>query len=180
MNSLAIQAEELSKTLTALASPFIQFLQSALLSAKAQNGVVLNMTTEFIAAFCSILSRYQQVDATKRVLAAIWFVYTLVYNTGKQVQSIQACTQRLIIELSSGDKESLDVLSNAFASWIQSLSKEQYTIVLQSFVEQAEEEAAKRQDATKEQHHLVFLSLFSLLLTNCADSMYLICKSCIT
>ncbi|KAL7313294.1 hypothetical protein PS15m_007055 [Mucor circinelloides] len=146
----AIQAEELSKTLTALASPFIQFLQSALLSAKAQNSIVLNMTTEFIAAFCSILSRYQQVDATKRVLAAIWFVYTLVYNTG--------------------DKESLDVLSNAFASWIQSLSKEQYTIVLQSFMEQAEEEAAKRQDATKEQHHLVFLSLFSLLLTNCADS----------
>lgn len=65
------------------------------------------------------------------------------------------------------------MLSNAFASWIQSLSKEQYTIVLQSFMEQAEEEAAKRQDATKEQHHLVFLSLFSLLLTNCADSMYL-------
>lgn len=40
------------------------------------------MTTEFIAAFCSILSRYQQVDATKRVLAAIWFVYSLVYKTG--------------------------------------------------------------------------------------------------
>jgi len=79
----AIQAEELSKTLTALASPFIQFLQSALLSGKAQNNAVLNMTTEFIAAFCSILSRYQQVDTTKRVLAAIWFVYTLVYSTGK-------------------------------------------------------------------------------------------------
>ncbi|KAK4518451.1 BHLH domain-containing protein [Mucor velutinosus] len=146
----AIQAEELSKTLTALASPFIQFLQSALLSGKAQNNAVLNMTTEFIAAFCSILSRYQQVDTTKRVLAAIWFVYTLVYSTG--------------------DKESLEVLSNAFASWIQSLSKEQYTIVLQSFVEQAEEEADKRQDVAKKQHHLVFLSLFSLLLTHCTDS----------
>lgn len=78
----AIEAEEVSKTLTALASPFIQFLQSALLSEKAQHGVVLNMTTEFIAAFCSVLSRYQQVDTTKRVLAAIWFVYTLVYSTG--------------------------------------------------------------------------------------------------
>lgn len=148
----AIEAEALSKTLTELASPFIQFLQSALVSDNKaqQGGIVLNMTTEFIAAFCSILSRYQQVDATKRVLAAIWFVYTLVYSTG--------------------DKESLDVLSSAFASWIQSLSKEQYTIVLQSFIEQAEEEADKRQDVTKEQHHLVFLSLFSLLLINCTDS----------
>ncbi|KAI8636630.1 Urb2/Npa2 family-domain-containing protein [Parasitella parasitica] len=146
----AIEAKELSNTLTALASPFIQFLQSALLSKKAQNEVVLNMTTEFIAAFCSILPRYQQVDATKRVLAAIWFVYTLVFKTG--------------------DKKSLDVLSVAFASWIQSLSKEQYAIVLQSFVEQAEEEAAKRQDVTKDQHHLVFLHLFSLLLSSCVDS----------
>lgn len=76
-----------------------------------------------------------------------------------------------------GDKESLDVLSNAFASWIQSLSKEQYAIVMESFVEQAEEEAAKRQDVSKEQHHLVFLSLFSLLLSNCVDSMciYYLC-----
>ena len=53
------------------------------------------------------------------------------------------------------------------------MSKEQYAIVLQSFVEQAEEEAAKRQDVSKEQHHLVFLSLFSLLLSNCVDSMYI-------
>lgn len=65
------------------------------------------------------------------------------------------------------------MLSSAFASWIQSLSKEQYTIVFQSFAEQAEEEADTRQDVAKEQHHLVFLSLFSLLLTNCADSMYI-------
>lgn len=42
------------------------------------------MTTEFIAAFCSILSRYQQVETTKRVLAAIWFVYSLVLNTGNE------------------------------------------------------------------------------------------------
>ncbi|CEP18278.1 hypothetical protein [Parasitella parasitica] len=130
----AIEAEKLSSTLMALASPFIQFLQSALRSGKVQNDHLLNTTTEFIAAFCSILSRYQQTDATKRVLAAIWFVYTLVYNTG--------C------------KESLDVLSAAFASWIQSSSKEQYTIIFQSFVEQAEEEAANRQDVAKDQHHL--------------------------
>lgn len=68
--------------MTDLASPFIQFLQSALLSENSENVAVLNMTTEFIAAFCSILSRYQQVETTKRVLAAIWFVYSLVLNTG--------------------------------------------------------------------------------------------------
>jgi hypothetical protein len=59
------------------------------------------------------------------------------------------------------------------------LSKEQYAIVLQSFVEQAEEEAAKRQDVSKEQHHLVFLSLFSLLLSNCVDSMYIYIYMCV-
>jgi exosortase/archaeosortase len=80
--SLVISAKELSQTLTALASPFIQFLQYALLLEKSENSAVLNMTTEFIAAFCSILSRYQQVETTKRVLAAIWFVYSLVLNTG--------------------------------------------------------------------------------------------------
>lgn len=48
--------------------------------------------------------------------------------------------------------------------------------MFQSFVEQAEEEAEKRQDVTKEQHHLVFLSLFSLLLTHCAGSMYMCSK----
>ncbi|GAA5808334.1 hypothetical protein MFLAVUS_001724 [Mucor flavus] len=144
-----ISAENLSKTLTDLASPFIQFLQSALLDS-SQNNHVLNMTTEFIAAFCSILSRYQQVETTKRVLAAIWFVYTLVLNTG--------------------DQEAIETLSNAFGGWIQSLSKEQYVIVIDGFIEQSEQEANNRGDATKEQNHLVFLSLLSLLLKNCTDS----------
>lgn len=135
--------------MTDLASPFIQFLQSALVDSSEDNDV-LNMTTEFIAAFCSILSRYQQVETTKRVLAAIWFVYTLVLNTG--------------------DQEAIETLSNAFGSWIQSLSKEQYVIVIDGFVEQAEQEANNRGDAAKEQHHLVFLSLLSLLLKNCVDS----------
>ncbi|RCI02663.1 hypothetical protein CU098_008721, partial [Rhizopus stolonifer] len=59
----AIGIEKLSKTLTDLASPFIQFLQSAL---QFNKSAVLHMTTEFIAAFCSILTRYQQIDSTKR------------------------------------------------------------------------------------------------------------------
>lgn len=139
--------------MTDLASPFIQFLQSALLDS-SQNNHVLNMTTEFIAAFCSILSRYQQVETTKRVLAAIWFVYTLVLNTG--------------------DQEAIETLSNAFGGWIQSLSKEQYVIVIDGFIEQSEQEANNRSDATKEQNHLVFLSLLSLLLKNCTDSKYFI------
>ncbi|KAI9329591.1 Urb2/Npa2 family-domain-containing protein [Pilaira anomala] len=144
-----ISAQNLSQTLTDLASPFIQFLQSALVDSSEDNDV-LNMTTEFIAAFCSILSRYQQVETTKRVLAAIWFVYTLVLNTG--------------------DQEAIETLSNAFVSWIQSLSKEQYVIVIDGFVEQAEQEANNRGDVAKEQHHLVFLSLLSLLLKNCVDT----------
>ncbi|KAI7891608.1 Urb2/Npa2 family-domain-containing protein [Mucor mucedo] len=145
-----ISAESLSKTLTELASPFIQFLQSALLLNNSENITVLNMTTEFIAAFCSILSRYQQVETTKRVLAAIWFVYSLVLNTG--------------------DQDSIEILSNAFISWIQSLSKDQYIIVIDGFVEQAEEEAINRGVITKENHHLVFLSLLSILLKNCNNS----------
>ncbi|KAI7907434.1 Urb2/Npa2 family-domain-containing protein [Cokeromyces recurvatus] len=142
-----ISAKELSKTLTALASPFIQFLQCTLLS---ENKVVLDMTTEFIAAFCSILSRYQQIDMTKHVLASIWFLFSLVYNTGAQ--------------------ESVKVLLNAFAAWIQSLSKEQYDVLIDGFLEQAEEEAANRSNPSKEQHHLVFLILFAQLLEHCEDS----------
>ncbi|KAI8370172.1 Urb2/Npa2 family-domain-containing protein [Choanephora cucurbitarum] len=145
-----IAAEELSKTLTSLASPFIQFLQSALQPNEAGYSVVLNMTTEFIAAFCSVSTRYQQIDITKRVLAAVWFVYSLVYKTG--------------------DQASISILSRAFASWIRSLSKEQYEIVFQSFVEQAEEESSNRTDNTREERTLVYLSFFSLLMTNCADS----------
>ncbi|KAI8331286.1 Urb2/Npa2 family-domain-containing protein [Blakeslea trispora] len=145
-----IAAEELSKTLTSLASSFIQFLQSALQPNEAGYSIVLNMTTEFIAAFCSISTRYQQIDITKRVLAAVWFVYSLVYKTG--------------------DQSSLSILSKAFASWIQSLSKEQYEIVFQSFVEQAEEESNNRADNTREERTLVYLSFLSLLLAHCADA----------
>ncbi|KAI8087792.1 Urb2/Npa2 family-domain-containing protein [Gilbertella persicaria] len=143
----AIGIEKLSKTLTDLASPFIQFLQSAL---QFNKSAVLHMTTEFIAAFCSILTRYQQIDSTKRVLAAVWFVYSLVFKTG--------------------DQESIDILSKAFTSWVQSLSKEQYNIVFESFLEQAEDEANHRVDSSKEQRTLVLLSLFSLLQSNCVDS----------
>lgn len=66
----------------------------------------------------------------------------------------------------------MEILSTAFASWIQSLSKEQYTILIESFIEQSEEEANNRGDITKEQHHVVFLSLFSLLLKHCNDSKF--------
>lgn len=74
----------MSISLTALASPFIEFLQSTLLAKDSDHSDVLHMTTEFIAAFCSILSRYQKVETTKRVLAAIWYVYSLVLRTGKK------------------------------------------------------------------------------------------------
>lgn len=72
-----------------------------------------------------------------------------------------------------GNEESLSTLSNAFASWIQSLTKEQYTILFDSFIEQAEEEAANRANVEKEQHHLVYLSLFSLLLSHCTISKFI-------
>lgn len=85
--TLAIFAEKISLTLTALASPFLEFLQFTLSIDDFENSIVLDMTTEFIAAFCSILSRYQKVETTKRVLAAIWFVYSLVLGTGKLVMN---------------------------------------------------------------------------------------------
>lgn len=163
---IVIAAQELSKTLTNLASPFIQFLQATLSSKELENNAVLQMTTDFIAAFCSILQRYQQVDTTKRVLAAIWFVYSLVYQTGKQ--HTHDIHNQILSFFDIGDKESLNTLSSAFASWIQSLTKEQYTIIFDSFMEQAEEEAANRANVKKEQHHLVYLSLFSLLVNHCA------------
>ncbi|CAO3606615.1 unnamed protein product [Mucor hiemalis] len=146
----AIFAEKISLTLTALASPFLEFLQFTLSIDDFENSIVLDMTTEFIAAFCSILSRYQKVETTKRVLAAIWFVYSLVLGT-------------------VGDEASIDILASAFGSWVQSLSKDQYAILIESFVEQSEEEANSRNDISKERHHLVFLSLFSLLLKNCKN-----------
>ncbi|KAI9477719.1 MAG: Urb2/Npa2 family-domain-containing protein [Benjaminiella poitrasii] len=141
-----ISAKELSKALTVLASPFIRFLQCTRL---LENEVILNMTTEFIAAFCSILSRYQQMDMTKHVLASIWFVFSLVYNVDSE--------------------ESVKILLDAFSTWIQSLSKEQYGTLIEGFLEQAEQEATNRSDSSKEQHHLVFLILFSQLLEHCVD-----------
>lgn len=71
-----------------------------------------------------------------------------------------------------GDIKSVDTLSNAFGAWIQSLSTDQYAILIESFIEQSEEEADTRTDISKDQHHLVFLSLFSLLLKNCNDSKF--------
>lgn len=145
-----IEAETLSKALIELDSPLIQLLKSTP-TESAINDALLDMTTEFIGAFCSIISRYQQADTTKRVMGALWFVYTLVYKTG--------------------DQESLKVLSNAFASWVQSLPKEQYTIVFESFIEQAKD-AAHNTEKYQETNNLVFLALFSLLLSHCTDGNY--------
>ncbi|KAL0077627.1 Urb2/Npa2 family-domain-containing protein [Phycomyces blakesleeanus] len=149
-----VDTAQLSKKLVTLSSPFIQFMQaslrpSTLLSAELKTEV-LNMTTAFIAAFCMTLSRYQQVHTTKRVIAVIWFVYSMVSK--------------------SGDQASIDSLSATFSAWIQTLSKEEYEILIKSFIEESEEETAQKDDIDRLHSHQVFLSLLKLVVLNSTDA----------
>ncbi|KAI9014519.1 Urb2/Npa2 family-domain-containing protein [Phycomyces nitens] len=148
-----VDTVELSKKLVAVSSPFIQFMQVSLRPSTLLNpelkSEVLNMTTAFIAAFCMTLSRYQQIQTTKRVIAVIWFVYSMVSK--------------------SGDQASIDSLSTTFSAWIQTLSKEEYDVLIKSFIEQSEEETSYKDDTDRLHNHQVFLSLLKLVVLNSTD-----------
>ncbi|KAI8967507.1 Urb2/Npa2 family-domain-containing protein [Mycotypha africana] len=141
-----LKANEIADVLTSLASPLLRYSQTMIKEIDGDSNKILSVLTEFIAAFCAILSRHQQVDMTKRVLATIWVVFTMVLETD--------------------DRQCLSTLLSAFASWVQNLSLEQYIIVINSFVEQAEDEANNAK-LHKVEHNLTYLILLSSLLRNC-------------
>ncbi|KAI7866844.1 Urb2/Npa2 family-domain-containing protein [Spinellus fusiger] len=149
-----VDITQVSKSLVVASSPFIQFMQmslrpSTLLDSELKRDV-LNITTSFITAFCTTLSRYQQLHTTKRVVAVIWFVYTMVSN--------------------SGDLTSIDTLSKTFSTWIQTLSKDDFEILIQSFIEQSEEEVLYRKEQNRFDKHRVFLDLLRLFIQNSTDA----------
>ncbi|KAF7721634.1 hypothetical protein EC973_004355 [Apophysomyces ossiformis] len=137
----AIKTAELSSRFIALASPFTQVLQLSL----RIGGVVLDSTTDFVATLCTTLSRYQGVDAIKRVLAVIWFVHSIVSKPGAD--------------------HAVQTIAEAFKTWIRSLSKDQFDVLVQSFIEQSEEEASGRGNNNK-----VFLFLLARLLHDSTDA----------
>ncbi|KAG0170859.1 hypothetical protein DFQ28_001467 [Apophysomyces sp. BC1034] len=139
--SAVINTKELSSHVVALASPFTQFLQLSLRTGETG----LDMTADFVATLCMTLSRYQQVDATKRVLAVIWFVHSIVSKPGAE--------------------HAVQTIAEAFKAWIQSLSKEQFDVLIESFVEQSEEEVRGHGGNNK-----VFLFLLTRLLHDSTDA----------
>ncbi|KAG1471204.1 hypothetical protein G6F56_002260 [Rhizopus delemar] len=136
-----IPMKELSGSLMELASPIIQLLQSTL--DDSTKTIVCSLSTEYIAALCSMPMGDQHVKASKHILATFWFIYSLMHNIG--------------------DVVSIELLSNTFVSWIKNSSREQFDLVIIGFVEQAEEQAANRDSIEKEKHHLIFIQLLSLL-----------------
>lgn len=65
--------------MTSIVSPFIQLLQATV----DKDLSILDMATDFIAAFCSMPSHYQHAKMTKHTLATFWFIFSLIYKTGK-------------------------------------------------------------------------------------------------
>ncbi|KAI8368318.1 Urb2/Npa2 family-domain-containing protein [Radiomyces spectabilis] len=148
-----VQAKELSDSLIAVASPFMQFLQAYL--ARISDDVLFTnalaeSTIAFVGALCVTLSRYQEIDATKRILATIWFVYGLIAESGNRV-AVQA-------------------LDDTFTSWFESLPKHQFEVLVQSFLEQIEEETERRLDVEREGHRKICISLLVSLIKKSTSS----------
>ncbi|KAG0748861.1 hypothetical protein G6F57_003035 [Rhizopus arrhizus] len=147
-NDKVLSTKELSRSLMGLASPVIQLLQSAL-DSNGSNTVICHMATEFIAAFCSMPSSHQHLKASKHILATFWFIYSLIYN--------------------AGDMASVELLSNAFVYWIKGSSREQFDLIVEGFIEQAEEQVANRSYAEKKQKQVIFVRLLFLLFGASSD-----------
>ena len=79
-----VDSAALSRVMVALASPCTTLLQRSLrsLSSTERSGT-MKMITAFVSSLCKTLSRYQHVYVTERVFAVIWFIYSLVYGSGK-------------------------------------------------------------------------------------------------
>ncbi|ORZ12704.1 Urb2/Npa2 family-domain-containing protein [Absidia repens] len=149
-NGKDIDVAELSEKTTKLVSPVVAHLQNCLLSRSNTNtDDSLNMAVSFCSAICMTLSQHDQTDTTKRILSVIWVVVGLAYET-KNTLAIQS-------------------VSDVFSKWIQSLSREQYSILVDSFVEQMTSlEVQPKDDRGRIAHH-TFVSLVFLLLTKSND-----------
>ncbi|KAI8875210.1 hypothetical protein K501DRAFT_311640 [Backusella circina FSU 941] len=140
-----ISAKEQASSLTSLASLFIEFLKTILdmEHQQQQQQSVLDMVTEFTVALCSLLPRYQENEnPTQHTLDTVWFVYSMMLDTHSN--------------------EAVCTLSVAFSTWIQSLSADQFDIVIQKFMEQSQKEL-------NEKEQLAFLSLLAVLLKSGSD-----------
>ncbi|KAI8976473.1 Urb2/Npa2 family-domain-containing protein [Pilobolus umbonatus] len=104
--------EELSNAIQSLSVPFHTYLKQAELGP-----TLMSASTEYVAALCSCKS-----PDTIQVLEFIWFVYELA--------------------LQCQDNQSMETLMNAFSLWIQSLSKEEYQMVVDQYKKRVEQDGS--------------------------------------
>lgn len=75
---------------------------------------------------------------------------------------------------------SVELLSNAFVYWIKGSSREQFDLIVEGFIEQAEEQVANRSYAEKKQKQVIFVRLLFLLFGASSDckSFMLLMQAC--
>ncbi|CDH52663.1 hypothetical protein RO3G_10807 [Lichtheimia corymbifera JMRC:FSU:9682] len=112
-----VDANELSQHMVRLASPFTVLVQRSLRSPMPIHDRILETTTAFVGSLCRAVSQYQHAYVTERVLAVIWFIVTLVYDS---------------------DQKSVQQLCDALSSWVKTLDQDQYAVVLAGFIAQAD------------------------------------------
>lgn len=83
---IVVDANELSQHMVRLASPFTVLVQRSLRSPMPIHDRILETTTAFVGSLCRAVSQYQHAYVTERVLAVIWFIVTLVYDSGNLFQ----------------------------------------------------------------------------------------------
>ena len=79
---VVVDANALSQNMVRLASPFTVLVQRSLRSPLPIHDRILETTTAFVGSLCRAVSQYQHAYVTERVLAVIWFIVTLVFDSG--------------------------------------------------------------------------------------------------
>lgn len=85
------QTAILTQNLTALASPLVQCLQQC----PSANLELSNLVANFVASLCNSLAQYNRAGVTERLLAVIWFIYSLALKTGNCLHLLDSINEKL-------------------------------------------------------------------------------------
>lgn len=166
---IVVDANELSQHMVRLASPFTVLVQRSLRSPMPIHDRILETTTAFVGSLCRAVSQYQHAYVTERVLAVIWFIVTLVYDSGNLFPSFfNVMVVKYSLPFASSDQKSVQQLCDALSSWVKTLDQDQYAVVLAGFIAQAD----RMVDQEREHIYLTLLATTVQASTQCKYFVY--------
>lgn len=167
---IVVDANELSQRMVRLASPFTVLVQRSLRSPMPIHDRILETTTAFVGSLCRAVSQYQHAYVTERVLAVIWFIVTLVYDSGNLSRSFfNVMVAKYSLPFALLDQKSVQQLCDALSSWVKTLDQEQYAVVLAGFIAQAD----RMVDQEREHIYLTLLATTVQASTQCKYCVYI-------